>query len=240
MRMQNYLCCWNRSAYYKCQLSCSQWLRLHILTSSDLGLRATSHMSQEAWPCNGEDPWLSSKGRTMGVGKAILCSHMSSSIVWSENGPCCRTIAYFVSRKRGEDLVQYNMSQTLSIRENYFVMFVYHRIYPRIYYEIYLAIYHEICPVGKNILKNGLPEFTSSPPLGGGLDEYSIDHETSSIVHHVGLYVDFSSMKSFLTFRPSHSCVKWSWTVSAFQPMRALKLQCSRAFNLHSCVWSGP
>ena len=68
-------------------------------------LRATSHMSQEPWPCNGEDPWHSSKGRTMGVGKAVICSHMPSSIVWSESGPYCGTIAYFVDRKRGEDLV---------------------------------------------------------------------------------------------------------------------------------------
>jgi hypothetical protein len=51
------------------------------------------------------DPWLSSKGHTMDVGKTVLCSHMPSSIVWSENEPCCRTIAYFVGRKRGEDLV---------------------------------------------------------------------------------------------------------------------------------------
>ena len=64
-------------------------------------LRATSHMSQEPWPCNGEDPWLSSKGRTMGVGIAVLCSHMPSSTVWSENGPCCRTIAYFIGGKEG-------------------------------------------------------------------------------------------------------------------------------------------
>jgi hypothetical protein len=57
-------------------------------------------------------------------------------------------------------------------------MFVCHGIYPRICYEIYLAICHEICPFGKNIKKYGLPEFASGPPLGGGLDEYSIDHET--------------------------------------------------------------
>ena len=43
-------------------------------------LRATSQTSQEPWPCNGEDPWLSSKGRTMGVGKATLGSHGTSSI----------------------------------------------------------------------------------------------------------------------------------------------------------------
>ena len=44
-------------------------------------LRATSQMSQEPWPCHGEDPWLSSKGRTMGVGKAVLGSHKPSNIV---------------------------------------------------------------------------------------------------------------------------------------------------------------
>ena len=58
-------------------------------------------MSQEPWLCNGEDPWLSSKGRTMGVGKLVLCSHGPSSIVWIENGPCCMTIAYFVGGKEG-------------------------------------------------------------------------------------------------------------------------------------------
>jgi hypothetical protein len=76
---------------------------------SNQGVRATSHMSQEPWPCNGEDPWLSSKGRTMSVGKAVIGSLGPSSIVWSENGPCCGTIAYFVGRKkRGEfDLIYY-------------------------------------------------------------------------------------------------------------------------------------
>ena len=41
----------------------------------------------------------------MGVGKAVLCRHGPSSIVRSEDGPCCRTIAYFVGGKSGEDLV---------------------------------------------------------------------------------------------------------------------------------------
>ena len=44
-------------------------------------LRATSHRSQEPRPCNGEDPWLSSKGCIMGVGKVVLCSHGPSSKV---------------------------------------------------------------------------------------------------------------------------------------------------------------
>ena len=51
----------------------------------------------------------------MGVGKAVLGSHGTSSIVGSENGPCCGTIAYFVGRQRGEDLVSCNMSETLPI-----------------------------------------------------------------------------------------------------------------------------
>ena len=88
-------------------------------TRSSLGFRATSHMSQEPWPCNyGEDPWLPSKGCTMGVGKVVLCSQGPSSIVWSSNGPCCSTIQYFVDGKRWEDLVQYNMSQnSTNLRE---------------------------------------------------------------------------------------------------------------------------
>ena len=51
----------------------------------------------------------------MGVGKVVLCSHGPSSIVRSENGPCCGTIAYFVGGNRGKDLVKYNIFQTLSI-----------------------------------------------------------------------------------------------------------------------------
>ena len=66
-----------------------------------VSMRATSHKSQEPWPCNDEDPWLSSKSRTMGVGKAVLCNHRPSSIVWSEKGSCCRTIAYFIGGKEG-------------------------------------------------------------------------------------------------------------------------------------------
>ena len=66
--------------------------------------RATSYMSRGSWPCSGEGPWLSSKGHTMGVGIAILCSHRSSSIGWSENGPCCGIIANFIGRKGGTTL----------------------------------------------------------------------------------------------------------------------------------------
>ena len=41
----------------------------------------------------------------MGVGKAVLGRHGPSSIVCSENGPCCGTVAYFVGGKREQELV---------------------------------------------------------------------------------------------------------------------------------------
>ena len=57
---------------------------------------------------------------------------------------------------------------------------------------ICLGNYH----VGKNIKKiHGLPEIASGPPLGGGLTKIPGDHETLSIIRHVGLHVDFPSMK---------------------------------------------
>ena len=66
--------------------------------------RATLNMSQGPLPCNDEHPWLSPKGCTMGVGKAIMCSHGPSQIVWSENGSCWGTISYFIGGKRGATL----------------------------------------------------------------------------------------------------------------------------------------
>ena len=66
--------------------------------------RSTSHMSEGLWPCNGEGCWLSSKGHTMGVGIAILCSHGSSRIVWKWEwiGPCWGIIVYFIGGKEGQ------------------------------------------------------------------------------------------------------------------------------------------
>ena len=51
----------------------------------------------------------------------------------------------------------------------------------------------------ETILKNchGLLEFVLGSPLGGGLTKIQGDHETLSIVRHVGLHVDFSSIKFF-------------------------------------------
>ena len=55
---------------------------------------------------------------------------------------------------------------------------------PRIYHGIYKI--------------NGLPKFASGPPVGGGLTKIMGAHETLPIVRHVGLHVDFSSVKSSL------------------------------------------
>ena len=68
-----------------------------------------------SWPCNGEDSWLSFKGCTMGVGKAVLCSHGPSNIVWSENvaGPLHILLA---GKKGGEfGLLQY-VSNSINLR----------------------------------------------------------------------------------------------------------------------------
>ena len=112
-------------------------------------LRATSHTSQEPWPCNGEDPWLSTKGRTMGVGKVVLGSHGPSIIVWSENGPCCGTVAYFVGRKRGR--VWYN-TRCLKLyqfeRTTWWYLSVLESILEsRICFEIFF----EFCPIEKTL-----------------------------------------------------------------------------------------
>ena len=73
------------------------------------------------------------------------------------------------------------------------MVFVCLEIYPRICYRISLAIYFVICHDGKIIKKNHGPlEFASS------LMKISGDYETLSIAYHVGLQVDFLSMKSSL------------------------------------------
>ena len=59
------------------------------------------------------------------------------------------------------------------------------------------------------------------------------DHETLSIVRHVGLHVDFSSMKSSLGLQTfTFVCEVNLNGFSSFRPMRALRLQLLRAFSL--------
>ena len=64
------------------------WKKMHLSNDEIMRLRTTPHKSQGPWPWNSEGLWLSSKGRTMGVGLPILCEDGFSNTVWSENGPC--------------------------------------------------------------------------------------------------------------------------------------------------------
>jgi hypothetical protein len=68
-----------------------------------------------------------------------------------------------------------------------------------------------------------------------GLTQISGDHETLSIVCHVGLHVDFSFMKSSLGLSAfTFVCeVNLGWS-PPFRPMRALRLQW--VTDLQSCV----
>ena len=64
------------------------WKKMHLSNDEIMRLRTTPHKSQGPWPWNSEGLWLSSKGRTMGVGLPILREDGFSNTVWSENGPC--------------------------------------------------------------------------------------------------------------------------------------------------------
>jgi hypothetical protein len=152
------------------------------------------------------------KAISMGVGKSILCSHRPSSIVWSENGPCCGTIAYFVGGKKG--MIWFNI---ICLK-----LYQFRRITRWCLYVLESVVESTLQSVlkfvilEKNIIKNyGLLEFLSGPPPRGGLDTnskrpWNLIHGPSCktpcrlFIHEVFLWA----------FRPSPSCVKWTWTVS--------------------------
>ena len=132
----------------------------------------------------------------------------------------------FCCGKRGEGLVQCNMSQTLSIQENYLVLFV----YPGICFEIY----HVVCPTRKNIKKiMGSQNLRQAHLLEVGLMHIPVAHALLSTTCHVGLHGDFSSTNFFFGPLGLHLLV-WSelgWSPS-FRQMRALTLSWSGAFSL--------
>jgi hypothetical protein len=86
------------------------------------------------------------------------------------------------------------MSQTLSIYENYLVVFV----SLRICFEIFPGIYLEIFHVGKNIEKFMVSRnFRLTHLLEVGLTQIPVDHAPLSIFLHLELHVDFSSTNFF-------------------------------------------
>ena len=83
-------------------------------------------------------------------------------------------------------------------------MFVCHGIYFKICYGICPDICLAFNKYKKFMVSQNL---RLAHLLEVGLTKIPRDHETLSVVRHVGLHVDFSSMKSW-AFRPSPSCVK--------------------------------
>ena len=65
---------------------------------------------------------------------------------------------------------------------------------PGIYPEIYSKICPEICPAKKNKKIMVSRNFRQTHLLEVGLTQIPVDHAPLSIVRHVGLHVDFSSM----------------------------------------------
>jgi hypothetical protein len=189
---------------------------------------ATSHMSQEPWPCNGEDFWLIQRPYHGCWETRIMWSRaLKHSVKWKWT-ILQDHIVYFVGGKR-EDLVQYDIFQTLSIWEDYLVAFVCPGIYLRICFVICPEIFH----VGKIFKKVMVSHnLRQTHLLEVDLTKIPKDHDTLSKVRHVGLHVKSHPWNLLWAFRPSPSCVKRTWTVSALSPMRTLRLQWSCAFNL--------
>ena len=156
----------------------------------------------------------------MGVGKVVSCSHGPSNIVWSENGPCCGTIAFFVGMKRKERiwfkkicLNLYKFERTtwrcLSLLKSalQFVMF-----------EKILKV-----TVSRNLRQTHLLEVDLTKTPG--------DHKTLSTIRHVGFHVDIHPWSLLFSLQA------FTWNELGrsppFRPMRALRLQWwSRAFSL--------
>ena len=150
----------------------------------------------------------------MGVGKVILGVHGPSSIVWSENGPCCGTIAHFAGGKRGEDLIHiiclklYQFERTtwwcLSLLESIL----------KIVMEYALEFVLTFVMLKKIKLNHGLSKFASNPPLGGRPDVNC--GRPWNLIHSPPCRSPcrlFHPWSLLWTFRPSPLCVKWTWKV---------------------------
>ena len=126
--------------------------------------------------------------------------------------------------EKREDLVLYNMSQTLPIWENYLVVFVcigicFGSTLKYVMMKKYLKKYH------------GLPKLAPCLTMIPG------DSETLSTVCHVWLHVTFHPWSPLWAFRPSPSCVKRTWKVSALSTNESSWI--AMVMGLQCCVWSG-
>jgi hypothetical protein len=193
-------------------------------------------MSQEPWICNGEDPWLSSKGRTMCVGKVVICSHGLSSIVWSENRPCCGTIAYFVGKKDGRIWFNIKILKLYQFKRIiWWCLLVLESILEYVL-EFAMHFVMKVVILEKILKKSWSPGIFVS--LEVGLTQIPVDHAPLSIVRHVGLHVDFSSTNLFFGPLGLH-LLAWS-ELERSPPFRPMSSYIAMVKGLHPCVWSGP
>ena len=128
----------------------------------------------------------------MDVGKAILCRHKPSSIVWSENGPCCGNRCIFHWRKK-EARIWFNiicLKFYLFERITWWCLSVLEHAPQYVLKFVMLEKRLKKIVVSWNLCQAHLQEV--------GLMKISGDHKTLSIVCHVGLHIDFSSTKSSL------------------------------------------
>jgi hypothetical protein len=214
-----------------CNLICGNRQPLDLRPWCEAPLRVISHMSQEPWPCNGEDPWPSSKGRIMGVGKVVLCSHGPSSTMWSDNGPYCGTIAYFLLAEK-EERIWFNI---ICLK-----LYQFERITWWCLFALESVLKFALQFVLLEIIlteNHGLQEFGGEPDENFGRPRHLIHSLPYRIFIH----------KVFFGPLGLHLRV-WSELGRSppFQPMRALILQLSWAFSLvcevalRGCLHHGP
>ena len=190
------------------------------------------------WECNGHGPsvlcvkwpWLSSKGRTMDVGKAVLGSHRpsSTSVKWEWTMLWDHWIFWW-RNKEGMlwfniiCLKLYQLERTtwwcLSVLE--FVM------------EFVLQPILKFIMLEKILKNHGVPKFASGPPLGGRLDvNYG---RPWNLIHSLPCRNPCRLSIHEVFFGPLGLHLRvWSELGRSppFWPMRALRLQWSWAFNV--------
>ena len=157
----------------------------------------------------------------MGVGKAILGSQGPSSIVWSENRPCCGTNAYFVGWKEGRIWLN-----TICVKIDQFEIIIWWCLFVLEFVMQYVMKY---------VLKFVLLEISLGPPLGGGSDKKS--GRPWNIIYSPPCRTPCRLSIHEVFFGPLGLYLRvWSELGRSlpFRPMRALRLQWSWAFSL---VW---
>ena len=130
----------------------------------------------------------------------------------------------FCWRKKREDLVQYNMFQTLPIWENYLVVFVSTGIYPGIYSKIHYEICPEIChAINSSKVIGNFPTILNFNWLFLKLNRFICNQLPVLPDHwcqHVTNRLDLESLGSWPTLYPQKP--PGHWTSSCWEHTRIL------------------